>query len=161
MPDAWHELALEQYRNYFIVGGMPAAIMEYLRTNSFIHVQQVQNNILNQYVADMAKYADAATSVKIRACYNSIPAQLAKENTKFQYKVVRRGGTAAIFGEAIEWLVFARTILKCPRLEHGFIPVNAYMDLADFKLYMSDIGMLTLSSGMPLQTILSPIEQVQ
>ena len=148
MPDAWHELALEQYRNYFIVGGMPAAIMEYLRTNSFIHVQQVQNNILNQYVADMAKYADAATSVKIRACYNSIPAQLAKENTKFQYKVVRRGGTAAIFGEAIEWLVFAGTILKCQRLEHGFIPVNAYMDLADFKLYMSDIGMLTLSSGI-------------
>ena len=159
LPDAWHDLALEQYRNYFIVGGMPAAIMEYLRTNSFIHVQQVQNNILNQYVADMAKYADAATSVKIRACYNSIPAQLAKENTKFQYKVVRRGGTAAIFGEAIEWLVFAGTVLKCQRLEHGFIPVNAYMDLADFKLYMSDIGMLTLSSGMPLQTILSPIEQ--
>lgn len=159
LPDAWHGLALEQYRNYFIVGGMPAAIMEYLRTNSFIHVQQVQNNILNQYVADMAKYADAATSVKIRACYNSIPAQLAKENTKFQYKVVRRGGTAAIFGEAIEWLVFAGTVLKCQRLEHGFIPVNAYMDLADFKLYMSDIGMLTLSSGMPLQTILSPIEQ--
>ena len=159
LPDAWHDLALEQYRNYFIVGGMPAAIMEYLQTNSFIHVQQVQNNILNQYVADMAKYADAATSVKIRACYNSIPAQLAKENTKFQYKVVRRGGTAAIFGEAIEWLVFAGTVLKCQRLEHGFIPVNAYMDLADFKLYMSDIGMLTLSSGMPLQTILSPIEQ--
>ena len=159
MPDAWHGLALEQYRDYFIVGGMPAAIMEYLRTNSFIHVQQVQNNILNQYIADMAKYADTSTSVKIRACYNSIPAQLAKENTKFQYKVVQRGGTATIFGEAIEWLAFAGIALKCQRLEHGFIPINAYMDLSDFKLYMADIGMLTLRSGMPLQTILSPIEQ--
>ena len=159
MPEAWHELALEQYQNYFIVGGMPAAIIEYLRTNSFLQVQQVQNNILNQYIADMAKYADPTTSVRIRACYNSIPTQLAKENTKFQYKVVQRGGTATIFGEAIEWLVFAGIALKCQRLEHGFIPIHAYVDLSDFKLYMADIGLLTLRSGMPLQTILSPIEQ--
>lgn len=159
MPEAWHELALEQYRDYFIVGGMPAAVMEYIRTNSFIQVQLIQNNILNQYIADMAKYADATTSVRIRACYNSIPAQLAKENTKFQYKVVQRGGTATLFGEAIEWLAFAGIALKCQRLEHGFLPIHAYVDLSDFKLYMADIGMLTLRSGMPLQTILSPIEQ--
>lgn len=159
MPEAWHTMALEQYRDYFIVGGMPAAIMEYIRTGSFIQVQVVQNNILNQYIADMAKYADATTSVRIRACYNSIPAQLAKENTKFQYKVVQRGGTATLFGEAIEWLVFAGIVLKCQRLEHGFIPIPAYVDLSDFKLYMADIGLLTLRSGMPLQTILSPIEQ--
>lgn len=159
MPSAWHEWALELYRAYFIVGGMPAAVVEYRRTNSFIPVQQIQNNILNQYIADMAKYAEPATSVRIRACYNSIPSQLAKENTKFQYKVVQRGGTATIFGEAIEWLVFAGIALKCQRLEHGFIPLNAYMDLSDFKLYMADIGMLTLRSGMPLQTILSAVEE--
>lgn len=159
MPEAWHELALEHYRNYFIVGGMPAAVVEYVRTNSFIQVQQIQNNILNQYIADMAKYADPTTSIRVRACYNSIPAQLAKENTKFQYKVVQRGGTATIFGEAIEWLVFAGIVLKCQRLEQGFIPVNAYVALADFKLYMADIGMLTLRSGMPLQMILSTVEE--
>ena len=159
MPSAWHEWALELYRAYFIVGGMPAAVVEYLQTNSFISVQQIQNNILNQYIADMAKYAEPTTSIRIRACYNSIPSQLAKENTKFQYKVVQRGGTATIFGEAIEWLVFAGIALKCQRLEHGLIPLNAYMDLSDFKLYMSDIGMLTLRSGMPLQTILSVVEE--
>ncbi len=159
MPEAWHELALELYRVYFIVGGMPAVVFEYLQTNSFIQVQQIQNNILNQYIADMAKYADSTTSVRIRACYNSIPSQLAKENTKFQYKVVQRGGTATIFGEAIEWLVFAGIALKCQRLEHGFIPMNAYVDLSDFKLYMADIGILTLRSGMPLQTILSAVEE--
>lgn len=159
MPKAWHELALELYRVYFIVGGMPAAVVEYSQTNSFIQVQQIQNNILNQYIADMAKYADPTTSVRIRACYNSIPSQLAKENTKFQYKVVQRGGTATIFGEAIEWLVFAGIVLKCQRLEHGFIPVNAYVDLSDFKLYMADIGILTLCSGMPLQMILSSVEE--
>ncbi|MGI6573201.1 MAG: ATP-binding protein [Fermentimonas sp.] len=158
MPEALHEAALNLYRDYFIVGGMPAAINSFLETDSFIKTQEVQNEILNAYIADMAKYADPSTSVKIRACYNSIPAQLAKENTKFQYKVVQRGGTATIFGEAIEWLVFAGVALKCQRLSHGYIPINAYVDLVNFKLYMADIGILTLQSKIPLQTILSPVE---
>jgi len=158
MPEALHNVALELYQKYFIVGGMPAAVKTFIKTDSFLKVQIIQNDILNEYVADMAKYADAATSIKIRACYDSIPAQLAKENTKFQYKVVQRGGTATIFGEAIEWLNLAHITLKCQRLEHGFIPINAYMDLINFKLYMGDIGVLTLRSEIPLQTILSTIE---
>ncbi len=158
MPKALHEVALELYQKYLIVGGMPAVVANFVETESFIKVQPVQNNILNEYIADMAKYADPRTSIKIRACYNSIPAQLAKENAKFQYKVVQRGGTATIFGEAIEWLIYAGIALKCQRLEHGFIPINAYVDLVNFKLYMADIGILTLRSEIPLQTILSPIE---
>ena len=158
MPDALHNVALELYQKYFIVGGMPAAVKSFIKTDSFIKVQIIQNDILNEYIADMAKCADASTSVKIRACYDSIPSQLAKENAKFQYKVVQRGGTATIFGEAIEWLALANIIIKCQRLEHGYIPINAYMDLINFKLYMGDIGILTLRSEIPLQTILSPIE---
>ena len=158
MPEALHNVALELYQKYFIVGGMPAAVDTFIKTDSFLKVQIILNDILNEYIADMAKYADAATSIKIRACYDSIPAQLAKENTKFQYKVVQRGGTATIFGEAIEWLNLAQITLKCQRLEHGFIPINAYMDLINYKLYMGDIGVLTLRSEVPLQTILSTIE---
>ena len=158
MPEALHEVALDMYRKYFIVGGMPAAVATFIETESYLKIQIIQNEILNEYIADMAKYADSATSIKVRACYNSIPAQLAKENTKFQYKVIQRGGTATIFGEAIEWLIFAGIALKCQRLEHGYIPVNAYVDLINFKLYMADIGILTLRSKIPLQTILSPIE---
>jgi predicted AAA+ superfamily ATPase len=158
MSNALHGVALELYQKYFIIGGMPAAVKSFIKTDSFLKVQVVQNDILNEYIADMAKYADATTSVKIRACYDSIPAQLAKENAKFQYKVVQRGGTATIFGEAIEWLNLANITLKCQRLEHGFIPINAYMDLINFKLYMGDIGILTLRSEIPLQTILSTIE---
>jgi len=158
MPEALHDVALELYHKYFIIGGMPAAVKTFIKTDSYLKVQVVQNDILNEYIADMAKYADTTTSVKIRACYDSIPAQLAKENAKFQYKVVQRGGTATIFGEAIEWLNLANITLKCQRLEHGFIPINAYMDLINFKLYMGDIGILTLRSEIPLQTILSPIE---
>ena len=158
MPEALHNVALELYQKYFIVGGMPAAVKSFINTDSFLKVQVIQNDILNEYIADMAKYADKTTSVKIRACYDSIPSQLAKENTKFQYKVVQRGGTATIFGEAIEWLNLANITFKCQRLEHGFIPINAYMDLINFKLYMGDIGILTLRSAIPLQTILSTIE---
>jgi predicted AAA+ superfamily ATPase len=158
ISQALHDVAMELYRTYLITGGMPAVLVEFIETNSFVKIQSIQNNILNEYIADMAKYADSATSVKIRACYNSIPAQLAKENAKFQYKVVQRGGTATIFGEAIEWLVYAGITLKCQRIEHGFIPINAYVDLPNFKLYMGDIGLLTLRSEIPLQTILSPVE---
>lgn len=159
MPEAFHKVSLDMYHKYFIVGGMPAAIVTFIETESFVKVQPVQNNILNEYIADMAKYADPTTSIKIRACYNSIPAQLAKENSKFQYKVVKRGGTATIFGEAIEWLILAGIALKCQRLEQGYVPVNAYVDLINFKLYMADIGILTLRSKIPLQTILSPVEE--
>lgn len=158
MPKAYHHVALEWYQKYFIVGGMPAVVSQFVKTESFNKCQIIQNEILNQYLIDMSKYADPATGIKIRACYNSIPAQLAKENAKFQYKVVQRGGTATIFGEAIDWLKFAGIVLKCQRLDHGFIPISAYVDLTNFKLYMADIGLLTLHSRIPLQMILSPVE---
>jgi len=159
MPNALHNEALELYRKYLIVGGMPAAVKEFIDTGSFLTVKDLQGRILNEYIADMAKYALPATTVKIRACYNSIPSQLAKGNVKFQYKTVQRGGTATIFGESIEWLVYAGIGLKCQKISHGFMPVSAYADLSDFKLYMSDAGMLTMKSGMATQTILSPIEE--
>ena len=158
MPNALHDIALQYHQQYMIVGGMPAAVSSFIETGSYNNVQLIQNDIMQQYIADMSKYATSATSVKIRACYNSIPAQLAKDNRKFQYKTVQRGGTATIFGEAIDWLQFAGIVLKCQRLEHGFIPLNAYADLSNYKLYMADIGILTLHSRIPLQTMLSPIE---
>jgi predicted AAA+ superfamily ATPase len=158
MNKGLHELALELYQKYCIVGGMPAAVKTFVKTNSFLPVQTIQNKIINEYIADMSKYAVPSTSVKINACYFSIPSQLAKENSKFQYKVVRRGGTAALFGEAIEWLKQAGIVLKCQRLEQGYVPINAYMDLINFKLYMADVGILTMRSEIPLQMILSSIE---
>lgn len=97
---------------YLHWGGMPACINQFLESGKLLDVPAVQNEILNNYLADMAKYADNTSSVKIRACFNSIPAQLAKENKKFQYKVVQKGGTATIFGEAIEWLKAADMRLK-------------------------------------------------
>lgn len=159
MPEALHFQAMEMYKQYLIVGGMPAVVAEFTETKSLLTPTEIQGRILNEYIADMAKYATPATSVKIRACYNSIPTQLAKENRKFQYKVVQKGATATLFGESIEWLNSAGIVLKCQKIDHGFMPVAAYTNLSDFKLYLSDIGMLTMKSGMAQQTILSAMEE--
>lgn len=155
LPSALHVKALELYRLYLIIGGMPRAVLTYRETKSLLTVPDVQNKIINDYIADMAKYASNAESVKIRAAYNSIPIQLAKDNKKFQYKLAQRGGTARIFGSAIDWLHFAGVVSKCVRIEQGLMPISVYSDLASFKLYMSDVGLLTMKSGISQQTVLS------
>jgi predicted AAA+ superfamily ATPase len=155
MNTALHKLALDLYKKYLVVGGMPAVVKSFVETESFLSAQVIQNNIFNEYTADMSKYADTTTSVKIRACYNSVPAQLAKENRKFQYKIVQKGGTATIFGESIEWLNFAGTILKCQKITEGNIPIAVYAYFPDFKLYMSDVGLLALKSRLPAELLVA------
>ena len=155
LPDALHQKAIELYREYLLIGGMPACINAFLKNGSFLDVPLVQNEILDNYIADMAKYASNTDSVKIRACYNSIPAQLAKDNKKFQYKVVQKGGSAALFGASIEWLNLAGVVLKCQRINQAIEPIAVYTDLSAFKLYMGDVGLLTMKSGLSQQTVLS------
>ena len=155
LPDGLHKKALELFKQYLVVGGMPRAVSTYLESNSYLTVPDVQNNIINDYIADMAKYASPSESVRIRAAFDSIPVQLAKENKKFQYKRAQKGGTSAIFGASIEWLSFAGVVLKCERIEHGFMPVSVYRDLSAFKLYMGDVGLLTMKSGVSQHTLLS------
>jgi predicted AAA+ superfamily ATPase len=111
--------------------------------------------ILNDYLADMSKHATDSDAIKIRAAYSSIPAQLAKENRKFQYNVIQRGGSSSIFGEAIDWLESAKVINKCYNLTSPEIPLDVYKDFTNFKLYMSDTGLLTMASKTPQAIILS------
>ena len=158
LPLSLHQLALEMYNHFCITGGMPAVIGDYLEHNSFLTIKNPQTQILNEYLADMSKYATFSAALKIRSCYNSIPTQLAKENKKFQYKVIQKGGSATIFGEAIEWLQSAGIVLKCQKIEHAFFPLKAYQDFSDFKLYMSDTGLLTMHSGIPAHMLLRSIE---
>ncbi|MDR1101268.1 MAG: DUF4143 domain-containing protein [Clostridiales bacterium] len=155
MPKGLHERAIELYKIYLIVGGMPRAILEYNETNSLLTVPDKQNKIINDYIADMAKYADEHEAIKIRAAYNSITAQLAKNNKKFQYKVIQKGGSATIFGEAIDWLDTAKVVNKCNSLNEPTVPLDVYKDLTSFKLYMSDTGLLTMKSKMPQDIIMS------
>ena len=155
LPEALHQEALQIYREYLLVGGMPACINAFCVRKSFLDVSNVQSGILDNYIADMAKYSSHSDSVKIRACYQSIPAQLAKENRKFQYKVVQKGGSAAIFGASIEWLNLAGVVLKCQRINQAYEPVSVYADLSAFKLYMGDVGLLVAKTGISGQTVLS------
>jgi predicted AAA+ superfamily ATPase len=155
MPEALHQKATELFRCYLITGGMPACVDSFAKKEKLVLIPSIQNEIANNYVADMAKYANPAEAVKIRACYNSIPAQLAKENKKFQYKTVQKGGSATLFGASIDWLVQAGVVMKCKKIHHAFNPIPVYEDLSSFKLYMSDVGLLTMKSGIPQQTVLS------
>lgn len=155
MNDAMHQKALDLYHDYLIVGGMPEAVKAFIETNSYIDAGLVQSSIIDNYTADMAKYASNSETVKIRACYNSIPAQLAKDNKKFQYKVVQKGGSSTIFGASLEWLKQAGVILECQRVDQGTMPLPVYADQTAFKIYMSDVGLLVNKSKMSLNTIIN------
>ena len=155
LPEALHNKAVELYRCYLIVGGMPACVDAFAKNGKTVLIPNIQNEIVNNYVADMAKYAEPPETVKIRACYDSISAQLAKENKKFQYKVVQKGGSASLFGASIDWLVQAGVVLKCRKIEQAMSPIAVYEDFSSFKLYYSDVGLLAMRSGIPQQTILS------
>ena len=160
MPTSLHEKAIRLYREYLVVGGMPASVSAFASGKRLVEIPAIQHEIMDNYIADMTKYASASDSVKIRACYNSIPAQLGKENSKFQYKIVKRGGTATLFGGAIDWLEFAGVVQKCIRTDRGETPISAYEDLSSFKLYMTDVGMLTMKSGMQQSVVLSDIHNI-
>ncbi|GHU95398.1 ATPase [Bacteroidia bacterium] len=158
MDKGLHNLSLDLYKQYCVIGGMPSVILKFKETNSFLAIKDAQQKIMHEYIADMSKYATPATSIKIRACYNSIPAQLAKENHKFQYKLVQKGGTATIFGESLEWLNFAHIVLKCQKITSGNIPIAVSAYFPDFKIYMADVGILTMKSGVPWQILLNDID---
>ena len=150
-----HQKALDLYHDYLIIGGMPEAVKAFIETNSYIDASLVQSSIIDSYTADMAKYASNSEAVKIRACYNSIPAQLAKDNKKFQYKVVQKGGSSSIFGASLEWLKQACVILECQRVDQGTMPLPIYADQTSFKIYMSDVGLLVNKSQMSVNTIIT------
>jgi len=155
MNEGLHQKALDLYHDYLIIGGMPEAVKAFIETNSYIDASLVQSSIIDSYTADMAKYASNSEAVKIRACYNSIPAQLAKDNKKFQYKVVQKGGSSTIFGASLEWLKQAGVILECQRVDQGTMPLPVYADQTSFKIYMSDVGLLVNKSQMSVNTIIT------
>lgn len=141
-PLTLHEMALELYRLYLVVGGMPRAVYEYLDTKDFDFVKVEQKTLNNAYVADMAKYASTQETTKIMAAWASVPAQLTKENNKFQYKGIKSGARAYDYEIPLEWLRSAGIVNKCIRITEGKMPLSAYADNNSFKLYMADTGLL-------------------
>ena len=147
-----HQKSLELYEDYLVVGGMPEVVQEYIDSKSLISAVDIQSEIINSYRSDITKYSSYGDANKIIATYNSIPNQLAKDNKKFQYKLVQKGGTSTIFGESINWLENAGLVYKCIKTNIG-VPVTMYEELDSFKLYMNDSGLLTNLSKFPLYLI--------
>jgi hypothetical protein len=161
MPEATHMELSDWYRRYLLIGGMPAAVNQYLERGAFINVPEVQSLILNAYTADMAKYATDSESTKIRNAYQSMPAQLAKGNKKFQYKLIRKGATAGLFGDSIAWLVQSGVVLQADRITRGDVPLIAFRDVSAFKLYLSDVGLLSAFANiMPENIIKNQISEL-
>ena len=147
-----HKLCLKLYRTYLVVGGMPEVVQIYLDEQKTISAIDVQAEILDSYERDMTKYADNSLSNRILAAFDSIPVQLAKDNQKFQYKVVSKGGTSSIFGEAILWLKNSGIVNQVYKVIPE-MPLEMHKDLASFKLYMSDVGLFVNKAGYPLYQI--------
>lgn len=152
MDKGIHELCLKLYRTYLVVGGMPEVVQTYIDEQKTISAIDVQAEILESYERDMTKYADNSLSNRIISAFDSIPVQLAKDNQKFQYKVISRGGTSSIFGEAILWLKNSGIVNQIYKAKSE-LPLEMHKDLASFKLYMSDVGLFVNKARYPLYQI--------
>ncbi len=152
MPSLLHKKALDLYYDYLAIGGMPEVVQEYINSNSLINAIDYQSAIIASYQSDITKYSLISEAPKIIATFNSIPVQLAKENQKFQYKLVQKGGTSSIFGDSINWLVNAGIVNMCIKTKIG-VPLKMYEELDSFKLYMNDVGLLTNLSSFPIYLI--------
>ena len=137
-----HKKYLEYFRLYIILGGMPEVVQNYIQTKDIPSSRKIQKEIVEGYYRDMSKYASASDKVKTHDCLQSIPSQLAKENKKFQYKLIQSGGNARHFETSLQWLKDSGTILPCYRLKCIDYPPTAYRELSIFKIYMLDTGLL-------------------
>ncbi|MCU0473421.1 MAG: ATP-binding protein [Bacteroidales bacterium] len=149
-----HDTLMDHYRTYLFTGGMPQVLSEYIVTKDQLMTGIIKRNINNAHIADMARYAGKSETIRIISAYNSLPAQLAKENHKFQYKVIKSGARAAEYGSAIDWLKASGIVLSCHRISSGKIPLTANSDPEAFKLYHSDTGLLTAMSGLAEKNLL-------
>jgi predicted AAA+ superfamily ATPase len=141
VPEGIHNAMMELLYRYVIVGGLPEVVNTFLETKNIELIYQLQRNLIAEYEEDMIKYADNFDKVRIRECFESIPKQLAKENKKFQYSVVRKGGRSSQYIGSIQWLEDAGLVKRCYNTQITELPLegNAIKDC--FKLYTTDIGL--------------------
>lgn len=144
----------ERLRQYYFVGGMPAAVSAFIDNGNLAAVRTIQKGILEAYERDFSKHAPAIDVPRIRMVWKSIPAQLAKENKKFIYGVLKEGARAREFELAIEWLRDAGLVYKVNRCKKAMLPLAAYEDFSAFKMFLSDVGLMGAMSNVPAQSLL-------
>ncbi len=141
-------------KTYYYVGGMPEVVDSYRQRKDFAEVRRIQNNILDTYNNDFSKHAPINEVPRIRMVWNSIAGQLAKENKKFIYGMLREGARAKDFEVAIEWLKDAGLIYKVNRTKSGELPLNAFEDFNAFKIFLLDVGLLSAVNKLTAETLI-------
>ena len=141
VPEAIHQRMRQLFLEYIIVGGMPEVVGTYLQTRDTNQVIAVQRAIIEGYKADMIKYAKAEDKVRIRECFESIPRQLSRDNKKFTYSVVRKGGRSSQYVSSLQWIVDAGIVHRCNNLTLPELPLSGNAMPDSFKIYMADSGL--------------------
>lgn len=145
----------ERLRQYYFVGGMPAAVLAFVNDGDLNKVRTIQKSIIEAYERDFSKHAPAIEVPRIRMVWHSIPSQLSKENRKFIYGMIKEGARAKDFELAIEWLKDAGLIYKVNRCKKAQLPLAAYEDFSAFKMFLSDIGLMGAMSNIPVHSLLN------
>ena len=154
MPSALHDAAMKLYRQYLVVGGMPECVAQFAETRDYILIRHTQDTILASYLNDMSKYNTANEIKKTRLAYDNITVQLSKKNTRFQYKLVKKGARAAEFENAIEWLALSGIVSQVYCLEQVKKPLENYRNIDAFKIYVSDLGLLCAKKELAADDVL-------
>lgn len=154
MITSFRQTYIDTLKHYYFVGGMPEAVQSFVENQDFNEVREIQKRILAAYEQDFSKHAPNEIVPKIRMLWNSIPSQLAKENKKFIYGLVREGARAKEYETAIMWLSDCGLVHRVSRVNAASIPLKAYEDLKAFKLFMVDVGLLGCMTGLHQRTLL-------
>ncbi|MDT8402704.1 MAG: ATP-binding protein [Bacteroidales bacterium] len=145
---------IDRLRHYYYIGGMPEPVLQFAKNNNFNEVRELQNNILKAYELDFSKHTPAGMSTRIRMVWNSIPSQLAKENRKFIYGLIRQGARAKEYESAISWLTDCGHVHKISRVSKPAYPLKAYLDISSFKLFVVDVGLLSAMTSIDAGTLI-------
>ena len=154
MPEILHDEAMIIYRQYLVVGGLPECVMKFAQTRDYILVRHTQSMLLEGYLDDMSKYNRKNEIKKTRLTYDNITVQLSKKNTRFQYKLIKKGARAAEFENAIEWLCLSGIVSQIYRLEQIKKSPENYRDIDSFKIYISDVGLLCAKKDLLVHDVL-------
>mgnify|MGYP000497415075 CR=1 FL=1 len=160
LPSALHEAAMMLYRQYLVVGGMPECVLQFVETKDYILIRHTQDTILASYLNDMSKYNTLNEIKKTRLTYDNITVQLSKKNTRFQYKLIKKGGRASEYENAIEWLTLSGIVSQIYKVEQIKKPLENYRDIDSFKIYVSDLGLLCAKKDLAATDILYMVDEI-
>ncbi len=160
LPSALHDAAMRLYRQYLVVGGMPECVLQFAETKDYILVRHTQDTILASYLNDMSKYNTLNEIKKTRLAYDNITVQLSKKNTRFQYKLIKKGGRASEFENAIEWLCLSGIVSRVYKVEQIKKPLENYRDIDAFKIYVSDLGLLCAKKDLAANDVLYMVDEL-